>query len=224
MPDEPARERRDFLFQEVGRRIGPGVEAVPAAEFDRAQLRMVEGVPVDEALALERAVVPLHQLQVVFERMLAVPVDELVVRDAGLPLRAPDLHRPGEHAAVVVHPGIEIAGDDFLRVVAEIVVGGNRRIAGDPGAVLADLLVGPQVFRRHLLIGKVGVRPQQDAAVGVKGDGAGDVRMPRDESGDGGDLRFRGGEGTGAGLFVLGTPVRRESCGSGRAVPCAPGA
>src|SRR5262249_14905697 len=121
MPDQPTRKALDLLFKQRMRRIAPSVERIPAAELDFAELRMRERIPRAEALAAEHVVVPLQQLQVVLDRMLAIPLDELVVADTGLALRAPDLNGPREHAAVIVHPVVECAGDDFLGVVAEIV-------------------------------------------------------------------------------------------------------
>ena len=49
---------------------------VPAAELDLPELRVVERVPVDVALAVELLVAPAQQLQVVLGRVLAEPLDE----------------------------------------------------------------------------------------------------------------------------------------------------
>jgi hypothetical protein len=49
---------------------------------------MHERLPVDVRLAAAVLVAPLDELEVVLDRMLAVPVDPLVVGDAGFLVRA----------------------------------------------------------------------------------------------------------------------------------------
>ena len=142
--------------------------------------------------------------------MLAIPLDELVLVDAGRALRAPDLHRPREDAEVVVGPVVERAGDDLLRVIAEVVIDRDVRIAGDLGALRAELLVGPQVLGGQRVVGLVRVRPQQHAAVGVEEHRAGDVGMRGDELHRRAHLGLGGRKRPGAVLLVLLPPARGE--------------
>jgi hypothetical protein len=81
---------------------------------------VAEREPVDVGLAGALLVAPLQQLEVVFRRVLAVPLDPLVVGDAGFLVRRPDLDRPEQRAQVLVDPVLR-AGDDLLRVVLELV-------------------------------------------------------------------------------------------------------
>src|SRR5438270_397489 len=108
------------------------------------KLRMIEGIPVHISLAAELLVTPLEHLQIVLERVLAIPLDRLPILDSRDSLRTPDLDRPGEDAEVIVHPIVEDAGDDLLRMVAEVVEHRDVGVAGDFGALSADLLVGPE--------------------------------------------------------------------------------
>ena len=59
--------------------------------------------------------------------------------------------------------------------------GVGRVPAARVAALLADLLVGPQVLGRELFIGLMVVGPEQHPAVGVEGDAASDVGMIDDE-------------------------------------------
>jgi len=70
---------------------------------------MLERVPVHIAPAAQHLVAPLQKFQIVFDGVFTEPVDEFVVRDACLPLGAPNLHRPREHTHVVIHPVVEHA-------------------------------------------------------------------------------------------------------------------
>src|SRR5207253_6528570 len=96
LPRDPAREAPHLALAILGGRIAEDRELVPAAELDRAELRMVERVPIDVALAAELAIAPANELEIVLGRMLAIPVDEVVALDARLLDRRPDLHRPDE--------------------------------------------------------------------------------------------------------------------------------
>ncbi len=154
-------------------------------------------------------VAPLQQLQVVLGRVLAVPVDPVVVGDAGLAVRRPQLHGPEQRAEVLVEPVLG-AGDDLLRVVLEIVEDADRRIAGELGAEFAETLVDPQVFGRHVGVGLRAHRPQDDAAVGVEADRRTDVRVLGDEVHHRAHLGLAGRVRAGAGLFELLAPVGRE--------------
>jgi len=110
MPYQPFRKSLDFTFQKFGGRIRPRVQPIPAAQFHRAQLRMIELVPVHIALAFELCVAPLEYLQIIFDAVLTEPINVFVVLYSGLSDWAPDLDRPGKDAEVVVHPCIERAG------------------------------------------------------------------------------------------------------------------
>ena len=209
VPDQPVGETRNFFLQQVRRRVAEGVDLVPAANFHRPELRVLKSVPIHKALALQRGVRPGQQLEVVRHRVLAEPVDVLVVSDAGLAHRAPDLHRPLVQPQVVINP-VKAAGCDLFGVVAELLVGADGRVAGQLGALGALRLEHPQVFGRHVHIGVAGKRPQQHAAPGVKGHAAGDVAVPRDEVHHRTHLGLRGGVRAGAQLLELLAPLRRK--------------
>ena len=110
---------------------------------------------------------------------------------------------------VLVDP-VERAADHRLRVIAEFVIDGDRRIAGELGALAARRLVEPQVLGVHLVVRHVLERPQQHAAPRVERRAAGDVRMTNDEIDDGADLRLRRRIRTGAQLLEFLAPACRE--------------
>src|SRR5205085_773020 len=89
LPDEPVGEERDLFFYVFRRRVSEGVDRVPAAELDAAELRMVVGVPIDVTLAPESLVVPSEHLQIVLRRVVPMPVDKLI--GAGLCIRPESL-------------------------------------------------------------------------------------------------------------------------------------
>src|SRR5436189_6330982 len=99
------------------------MEPIPAADLDRAQLRMVEGLPIDVRRPAKLCFAPAKDLQVVCNGVIAEPVDIEVLFNARLAHRAPDLHHPAEHAQVVVDP-VESAPDNLLRMVAKLVIDG----------------------------------------------------------------------------------------------------
>src|SRR5439155_14138968 len=99
---------------------------------------------------------------------------------------------------------------DFLRMIAEVVEHRDVRVAGDLGALRADLLIVPEVLRRERLVALRAVGAQQYAAVRVEGDRAADVWMLRDEGDQRVDLRLAGRERARALLLDLLAPVRRE--------------
>src|SRR5262245_1364609 len=94
VPDQPARKRRDFLFEPLRWRVIHGVEAIPAAQLDRTQLGMVEGVPIQIAPATKMFITPSQQLEIVFDRVIAEPIHISIVRNASLTLRTPEFNRP----------------------------------------------------------------------------------------------------------------------------------
>ena len=99
----PSRGRRGGGFENAWKRFQPPIST-------RSELRMVERLPRDVTDAAELLVAPAEELQVVLDRMVAEPVDVLVVGDAGLAHRRPDLDDPGEHAEMLVDP-VERAAD-----------------------------------------------------------------------------------------------------------------
>ena len=101
--------------------------------------------------ASELLFAPAEKLQVVLDRMIAEPVDELVIGDARLAHRRPDLDDPREHAEVLVDP-VERAADHRFRVIAELVIDGDRRIAGQLGALAPGRLVEPEILGVHLVV------------------------------------------------------------------------
>jgi len=171
---------------------------------------MIVRIPVDVPLPFQGVIAPGQHLEVVFQRVLAIPVDEPVILDPGLPLRTPDLNRPGEDAPLLIAPAVEIAGDHFFGMVLELVKGGGVGIAGDGRPLLADLLVSPQVFGRHIVIGPGAVRAQQDTAEGVKRHRPGEVRMGGHEGGQVAHLRLRGRKRPGPRLLDFRPPLRGE--------------
>ena len=90
------------LLQARERRVEPEAHEVPAAELDGPELRMLERVPVDVALA--DLVGEFQDRAVVVGRVVADPIDEVVIRETGLSLRAPELRHPRERAEEVVDP------------------------------------------------------------------------------------------------------------------------
>ena len=136
---------------------------------------MVERVPVHVRVGIVLAR-PADERDVVLDRVLANPVRQVVVGQAGLPLRAPELGRPGEDTEVVVHPVVRAALDRLLRVVLEVVEDRDSRIPRELGAARTDDLVRTQVVRRKVVVRSPGVRPQVHAAERVVRDVSGDVR------------------------------------------------
>ena len=117
------------------RRVEPEANEVPAADLDRSELRMLEGVPVD--VPLTELVRELQHRELVLGRVLPQPVDEVVVGQPGCALRAPELGHPGVYAQVVVDPVDVAALDDGLRVVLEVVEDGDRRVPRESRGRLA---------------------------------------------------------------------------------------
>ena len=142
--------------------------------------------------------------------MLAQPLDEVVVGEAGLALRAPELGRPGVHAEVVVDPVVGAALDRLLRVVLEVVEDGDGGVAGQARRLLADQLERAQVAGREVVVVVPGVRPQVDAAEGVVGDVARDVLPIDDRLDERAHLGLRGRVRARAQLLDLRAPVHRE--------------
>src|SRR6185369_4696669 len=79
LPDDPRRKALELLGEELRRRIAERVEPVPAADLDPAELGMVVRRPALVRDAAELLVAPADELQVVLGRMVAEPVDVLVL-------------------------------------------------------------------------------------------------------------------------------------------------
>src|SRR5262249_19733409 len=118
-------------------RVAEHREPVPAAELDRAELWMLERVPVDVALAAELAVAPAQELEVVLGGMLAIPVGVVIALDPRLPDRRPDLDRPDALAEVLVDT-VEAAGDDIIGVVFEVVEDRDVGVSRELGRFLPE--------------------------------------------------------------------------------------
>mmetsp|Transcript_15759 Transcript_15759/g.43575 ORF Transcript_15759/g.43575 Transcript_15759/m.43575 type:complete len:491 (-) Transcript_15759:12-1484(-) len=206
---QPAGEARRLALAQVWRRVAPVVHLVPATDLDRAELRVLEGRPVDMGLALALLVAPLQQLEVVLHRVGAVPVDPLGVLDAGLLVGRPQLDHPEQRAEVLVDPVLG-AGDDVLGVVAEVLVDADGRVAAVLFAQGRELLEQPQVLGRHVLVAAGAAGAQDDAAVGVEADRRADVGMLGDEVHHRAHLGFAGGVGPGAELLELLAPIGGE--------------
>src|SRR6185503_9027878 len=90
LPDEPFRKALQFALEKLRRRIRERVEAVPAADLDLAELRVIEGLPRNMRETAQRGVAPAQDLEVVLRRVVAKPVDEFIVGDARFAHRRPD--------------------------------------------------------------------------------------------------------------------------------------
>jgi hypothetical protein len=66
------------------RRVSERVKTVPAADLEMPQLRMLERFPRDVRDTSQLVFAPSVELEVVTDRMVAEPLDVLVVFDAGL--------------------------------------------------------------------------------------------------------------------------------------------
>src|SRR5689334_2310558 len=104
LPQEPAREARELALEQRQRRVAERVKAVPAADLQIAELRMLEAFPRAMRRAAELVLAPAKKLEIVLDRVIAKPVDELVVGDARLAHRRPDLDHPREESEVLVDP------------------------------------------------------------------------------------------------------------------------
>ena len=113
LPQQPWRKARELALQKLQGWIDEAVKAVPAANLDASQFRVMERLPVDVCRAGELLLAPAKELQIVFDRVIAVPVDVLVALQPRFAHRAPDLHHPAEHAQVVIDP-VERAADNLF--------------------------------------------------------------------------------------------------------------
>ncbi len=105
---------------------------------------------------------------------------------------------------------VERAADHILRVVAEFLVDGYRRIAREFGALGAHPMVVPEVLGVHLVVGEMVERTQQHAAPGVEGHASGEVRMADDELRDRAHFRLGRGKRPASELLEFLTPVCRK--------------
>src|SRR5438105_392773 len=117
-------------LQPIEGHVRPEAHQIPAAELDRPELRVLEGIPLDVRAAWVALLEPAQDRELVLDRVLAQPLDEVVPLQTGLPLRAPELGRPGEDAEVVVEPVVRPALDRLFRVVLEVAEDGDGGVAG----------------------------------------------------------------------------------------------
>src|SRR5215218_11404635 len=173
--------------EEFGRRILGCELGPPAPQLHASELRVVEGSPGDEAITSQLPVVPREHLQRRLFGRLAEELDKVRHLYTGGLRHGPELDGKGEDAVGIVSPIVEGAGYGLLRVVAEVVVDGDVRVACDPCAPLAKRLENSEVVLGHLVVWPVGVRPQDRPAERMVGVHAEDVLVPEQEI----DLRPR---------------------------------
>src|SRR5690349_16502255 len=100
------------------------MESVPAANLDAAELRMLERFPWPMRRAFQHVFAPAIELEIVVSRVIAKPVNELVVGNARFTHWRPYLHDPRECTEMLVEP-VERSADHRLRVIAKLVEDGN---------------------------------------------------------------------------------------------------
>src|SRR5215203_3879855 len=195
--------------EEFGRRILDRELGLPAPQLHASELGVVEGAPGDEAITSELPVVPGEHLQRRLFGRVAEELDKVLHLDTGGPRHGPELDRESEDTVGIVSPIVEGAGYGLLRVVAEIVVDGDVRVACDLCAPLTERLENSEVVLGHLVVGSVGVRPQDRTTERMVGVHAEDVLVPEQEIDLRPRLRLRERVWPGALLLVLGLPVIR---------------
>ena len=137
--DEPIGVRSDLLLEALQRDVVPIAHLVPAADLDPAELRVIEGVPGDEALSAELLVIPSQELQIVLDGMKASqPGGHLPFeRDAGGAERVPEFRDEGEYAPDVVQPA-DLGRDMHVQVPAGAQVEVGYRVVGRQLVPLLD--------------------------------------------------------------------------------------
>src|SRR5215217_6246535 len=198
-----------LLSEKFGRRILGRELGLPAPQFHASELRVVEGPPRDEAITSELPVVPREHLQRRLFRRVAEGLDKVLHLYTGGPRHGPELDGKSEDTVGIVSPIVEGAGYGLLRVVAEVMVDGDIRVACDLCAPLAKRLENSEVVLGHLVIGPVGVGPQDPTAERMVGVHAEYVLVPEQETDLRPRLRLRERVGSSALLLVLGLPVIR---------------
>src|SRR5579884_177586 len=158
----------------------------PAADLDRAELRMLERLPRQEALAAERLVVPAQEGELLLLRRWG---EEALARalDAGGAPDVPQLRHPTIDAKLVVgpiHEGAEAGGGGRLVIPLE------RGLAREAGVGVGEIAVGAGEVAVAVM-GRGGARRQgeDEAAGGVVGDDDPDVGVGEDEIYAGARLR-----------------------------------
>src|SRR6266508_3360541 len=106
---------------------------------------------------------------------------------------------------MVIAPGIETACDHLLGMIFEIMKNRDVRIARNLRPLATDLLKGPQVVGRHLVVSAIVIRAQQHTAHSVERDRAGDIGMARNKINKIARFGFRGWERTRAMLVTFGS-------------------
>ena len=165
---------------------------VPAAELDRAELRVLERVPVDELVGGVLVDPAQHG-----ERLLVGRARRTRSRSpASSPVAAcddvPELGRPREHAEVLVGPVVGGAAHRVGLVPREVLEHGVHRVAGERACRSRRAASTPTRRRGGSVESGCGRRrPQQHAAAGVEGVVAADVGPGDDGPHEGVDLRLR---------------------------------
>src|SRR5215212_8282662 len=138
--------------EEFGRRILGRELGLPAPQLHASELRMVEGSPGDEAITSQLPVVPREHLQRRLFGRVAEELDKVLHLYTGGPGHGPELDGKSEDTVGIVSPIVEGAGYGFLRVVAEVVVDGDVRVACDLCAPLAKRFENSEVVLGHLVV------------------------------------------------------------------------
>jgi hypothetical protein len=138
----------EFGWRVLGRELG-----LPAPQLHASELRVVEGLPGDEAVTFELPVVPGEHLQRRLFGRVAEEIDKVLHLHSGGPRHGPELDRESEDTVGIVSPIVEGAGYGLLRIVAEVVVDRDVRVACDRCAPLAKRLENSEVVLGHLSSG-----------------------------------------------------------------------
>jgi hypothetical protein len=149
-------------------------------------------VPVDVP-AGHVVVDPGEQLQLLVERMGAIPLERVRVIEARSAQRVPELGRPAVHPEVVEHPVRADSADHALGVVPEVVVARDRRVPREIGGHPTEELVRPQVVGGERVVGLVAVGADVDPGERVVGEVGADVLAVGDRPQQGADLRLAAG-------------------------------
>src|SRR5690606_19301783 len=156
-------------------------------ELDGAELGVVERVPVDVAVGVVLVAPPQYGEALVVGRAGVPEVGRLAVA-GGLLDDVPELGGPAVDAEVLVGPVVGGAAHRVGRVPGEVLAHRVRRVAGEGGADLGELLPDPHVERGELAVGPGGGGPQQPSTAGVVGVEPADVGAGGDHPHDGVDL------------------------------------
>src|SRR5918993_6031758 len=164
--------------EESGRRILGGELGLPAPQLHASELRVVEGPPGDEAITSELPVVPGEHLQRRLFGRVAEELYKILHLHTGGLRHGPELDGESEDTVGIVSPIVEGSGYGLLRVVAEVVVNGDVRVARYLCAPPAKRFENCEVVLGHLVVWPVEEGPQDRAAERMVGVHAEDVLVP----------------------------------------------